>query len=67
MCKIQREANGFLEDLDLTVQVKILYRDNCQVLYACTCQLMQTNVEQKQKPGLLSPNMGDNDFGINTC
>lgn len=68
MCVLQKfkEKNGFLEDPKSMVQAYILWRGHSCVLYPCTLQLIQTNVEQKQKTGLLSLNMGDNDFGINT-
>lgn len=42
-------------------------RDNGCTLPSLTLIVIQTNVEWKQKPGLLSLDMGDNDLEINTC
>jgi hypothetical protein len=62
-----RQKTLILERSGSMVQAKIPYRDNYCVLHPYTLQLIQTNVEWKQKVGLLSLNMCDNDFGINTC
>lgn len=42
-------------------------RDKGCVLPSLTLIVIQTNVEWKQKAGVLSLDMGDNDFEINTC